>query len=469
MMLKTLRTFHYQNELIDAMLKMTIMASVTVNIIAPLFYYFIFKNFIPKPILFTWLIFMFSIFVYRSNIHNKLKKILASENQNLIDKFLKLYLLAIFLSAFSWGLASIPALLYADEGHVFIYLTIVLGMLTGSMSTLSSIFHGLVIFIFSITLPVILALIFVGESQIYYYAAILLSIYLPIALPSAFRVFSSLNNAIKQNEKIKILNESLELKVQKAVQESKQNEKILQDQSRLAQMGEMLSMIAHQWRQPLGAISSAVIGIQIKLTSGQYNLEEQDDRDKFLKFMDKKHKNINEYVQFLSTTIDDFRNFFKPDKEKERIAITIPIERALQIVQTSMSAKDIEIKTDYSINMKLNLYQNEMMQVILNILKNSEDNFIEKKVSNPQIIIATREEESNYIISISDNGGGIPEDIIPKIFDPYFSTRNEKNGTGLGLYMSKIMIEEHNNGILTVKNIDNGVCFEIILKGNRNV
>ncbi len=468
-MLNNLKTFHYHKELISSMLKMTMLASTTVNIIAPLFYYFVFKDMIPKPILFTWLIFMFSIFIYRRNIHNRLKTILSLDNQNLIDKFLKLYLLTIFLSAFSWGLASIPALLYADESHVFIYITIILGMLTGSMSTLSGMFHGLVLFILSITIPVILALIFIGDSQVYYYAAILLSIYLPIALPSAFRVFSSLKEAIYQKEKIKKLNESLELKVQKAVQESKQNEKILQDQSRLAQMGEMISMIAHQWRQPLGAISSAVMGIQIKLESGHFDFKKEDDRDKFLMFMDKKHKNISEYVQFLSTTIDDFRNFFKPDKEKEMVSLTIPIERALQIVQTSMSAKGIAINTDYSVNKKLYLYQNEMMQVILNILKNSEDNFIEKQISNPQINISTKKDKGCYIITILDNGGGIPEDILPNIFDPYFSTKSEKNGTGLGLYMSKIMVEEHNNAILSVKNIDNGICFEIILKENSRV
>jgi PAS domain S-box-containing protein len=249
----------------------------------------------------------------------------------------------------------------------------------------------------------------------------------------------------------------------------KQNEKLLQQQSRLAQMGEMISMIAHQWRQPLGAVSSAVMGIQTKLASGRYDFKKETDRDEFFVFMNQKLKNINGYVQVLSTTINDFRNFFKPDKVKEIVAITIPIEKALQIVQTSMSAKGIKIKTNYDINHKLNLYPNEMMQVILNILKNSEDNFLEKKISNPQINIATRKEQSDYIISIWDNGGGIPKDILPKIFDPYFSTKSEKNGTGLGLYMSKIMVEEHNNGTVRAKNIDDGICFEIIIKGNANV
>ncbi len=250
----------------------------------------------------------------------------------------------------------------------------------------------------------------------------------------------------------------------KNIEHLREKDQMLQQQSRLAQMGEMISMIAHQWRQPLGAISSTVIGIQIKLEIDHFNLDEKVDRDNFFAFMDKKHKNINEYVQFLSTTINDFRNFFKPDKEKELVEIISPIDRALKIVQTSMSAKGINISTDYQNNSQLQLFQNEMMQVVLNILKNCEDNFLEKKVSNAQIMISTKKDNDHHIISISDNGGGIAEDILPNIFDPYFSTKCEKNGTGLGLYMSKTMIEEHNNGILSAKNIDDGVCFEILLK-----
>ena len=226
----------------------------------------------------------------------------------------------------------------------------------------------------------------------------------------------------------------------------------------------MLSMIAHKWRQPLGAISSSVIGIQSKLAIGKFDFSKEEDRAKFFKFLEKKNNNITKYVKILSETIDDFRNFFKPDKVKETIDLNEPIYRALKIVETSMSSQGITINCTLESNNKLSMYQNELMQVVLNILKNAENNFVEKNIQSPQIDIISSKKDDNYIIEIYDNGGGIPKNILKNIFDPYFSTKDEKNGTGLGLYMSKIMIEEHHKGRLSAKNNNNGVCFEIELK-----
>jgi len=267
-----------------------------------------------------------------------------------------------------------------------------------------------------------------------------------------------------ESKKVKSFNQKLKIEVENALNENIKKTKLLQEQSRLAQMGEMISMIAHQWRQPLSAINSSVIGIQSKLAIGKFDLATPQDRDKFLKFLDKKHNNITEYVKGLSETIDDFRNFFKPDKEKEIVSICDPINKALKIVKASMSSKDIEIVTNFNCKDNILIYQNELMQVILNILKNSEDNFIEKNIQNGKIEIITSKKDNNYIIEIFDNGGGIPKDILPNIFDPYFSTKSEKNGTGLGLYMSKTIVEEHHNGELSVVNTSIGVCFKIELE-----
>ena len=257
------------------------------------------------------------------------------------------------------------------------------------------------------------------------------------------------------------LNQSLEKKIKDEVAKNVKKEEILQKQSRLAQMGEMISMIAHQWRQPLGAINSSVIGIESKISIGKFDFTIENDRTKFFKFLNRKLTNITEYVGTLSETIDDFRNFFKPDKQKELVNLTEPITRALKIVENAMSNKGIEISTKFDSEIDIYMYQNELMQVILNILKNSEDNFVEQKIKNPKINIETYFQDSNYFIAIQDNGGGIPKSIRCKIFDPYFSTKNEKNGTGLGLYMSKIMIEEHHNGFLSVENQNGGAYFLI--------
>ncbi len=240
-----------------------------------------------------------------------------------------------------------------------------------------------------------------------------------------------------------------------------QKERLLIQQSRMAQMGEMLSMIAHQWRQPLGAISSAIFGIQTKLATGKY--DKQETNEELYQYLNTKHKRINEYVQFLSTTIDDFRNFFKPDKKKELVMFESPIVRALQIVEGSLESKGIDVSHAYNVNERVNMFQNEIMQVILNILKNSEDNFLERETKNPKITIETSKQSAHYEIIISDNGGGIPDYIIGKVFDPYFSTKDEKNGSGLGLYMSKVMIEEHSGGLLQVKNTNEGAAFSILI------
>jgi len=179
--------------------------------------------------------------------------------------------------------------------------------------------------------------------------------------------------------------------------------------------------------------------------------------------MDTRHNKINEFVQSLSTTIDDFRNFFKPGRDKELFSLTSPILRAIKIVESSLISKNIEVTYFFECDDKVLMYQNELMQVILNILKNSEDNFIEKKIQNPSIKIKAFKKDNNCIISISDNGGGVSSEVLLKIFDPYFSTKDAKNGTGLGLYMSKIIVQEHHNGTLSAQNSKDGVEFKIIL------
>jgi len=253
----------------------------------------------------------------------------------------------------------------------------------------------------------------------------------------------------------------LKQEVNQQVEELRCKDEILLKKHRMSEMGEMLSMIAHQWRQPLGSISSAIMGIEIKMLSGKYNLDDKEEREAFLIYLKRKHRNIQDYVQYLSMTTDEFRNFFNPNKSRDLVPLSAPVESALQIVQKSMETNGIEIIKEYKAENSIELYQNEVMQVILNLLKNSEYNFLDKKIQDPIISIETFHQKQHPVISICDNGGGIPEDIIDKVFDPYFSTKDEKNGAGLGLYMSKKIIEDHHNATLTIKNSRDGVCFII--------
>ncbi len=250
------------------------------------------------------------------------------------------------------------------------------------------------------------------------------------------------------------------------ISEIKNQERLIIQQSRLAQMGEMLSMIAHQWRQPLSAISATLIDLKLQSELESYNLEDTEEAKEYQTYVNERIENINEFVQSLSHTIDDFRNFFKPDKKIDHVFFTKPLTKALDIIKPSLEADKIEIIQECSIcNKKASIYSNELMQVILSILKNSQDNFKDKKIENPKIFISCKcaTDKNKVVLQISDNGGGIQNNIINKIFDPYFSTKTEKNGTGLGLYMSKIIIEEHHKGKLYVENTDIGACFSIEL------
>lgn len=257
----------------------------------------------------------------------------------------------------------------------------------------------------------------------------------------------------KQHEELLSLNEHLEDRVHEEVLENQRKEKILLQQSRLAQMGEMISMIAHQWRQPLSAISTTAANLQVLIALNKY------EEDKFNQSL----AQVENYVSHLSDTINDFRNFFKPDKEKKQSSLVEIAEKSLQIITTTLETKNITLHIQKAPKTPLTTYTHEVMQVILNLIKNAEDILEERAVQDPTLTINFDIEETHHSLHVLDNAGGIAEDILDKIFDPYFSTKSTKNGTGLGLYMSKVIINDHCNGKMWVSNTDNGAKFTIKL------
>ncbi len=267
------------------------------------------------------------------------------------------------------------------------------------------------------------------------------------------------------NRELEELTESLEEKVMEEISKNESQQKQLFAQSRLAQMGEMISMIAHQWRQPLGAISATSSNLKFKLEFDTFDMSSKQGGEKLKQYFLDKIDDIEAFVQSLTNTIDDFRNFYKPNKKTTQVNSKLVFEKALTIVQASFTSDGIEIIKECNSSMTIELYENEMMQVILNILKNAQDNFREKKIQNPKIYLRTEDIKGKLMINICDNGGGIPTNILDEIFDPYFSTKHEKNGTGLGLYMSKVIVQEHHKGFLSVDNKDNGACFKIEIGG----
>jgi len=258
----------------------------------------------------------------------------------------------------------------------------------------------------------------------------------------------------QRTKELEELNKTLENRVNEEIEKNRQKDKQLFYQTKLAQMGEMMSMIAHQWRQPLSSISATAMNVNIKA--------KMDKIDK--KFIIEKMNSINQYTNYLSETIEDFRNFFKPAKQKELVTFDEILNSVGNIIGNSLINHNIQLNIDIRYKGKFYIYANELKQVLLNILKNAEDIFIERDIKERIIDIKVYKVDNDILIKIIDNAGGIEEDNIDKIFDPYFSTKSFKNGTGLGLYMSKIIVEKHLEGKISVYNDEFGAIFEILIK-----
>lgn len=256
---------------------------------------------------------------------------------------------------------------------------------------------------------------------------------------------------------LQALNENLEMQVRAHIEKNRQQEMMLFQQSRHAQMGEMISMIAHQWRQPLNVLSLLAQNIAFK-----YKLQKLDEE-----IMREFKEDAMRQILQMSKTIDDFRDFFKPDKSKKTFDIKTQLAQTVEMVRPIVAVHGIELFFDAQEGLLMESYPNEFGQSIINILNNAKDVLIESVTKNAKEISieAKKGDRGAIFICIEDNGGGIDEAAMPHIFDPYFSTKGAKNGTGLGLYMTKMIIEEHMYGSMHVSNTDKGARFEITLQG----
>ncbi|GAB1535692.1 hypothetical protein ADMFC3_13230 [Geovibrio sp. ADMFC3] len=267
----------------------------------------------------------------------------------------------------------------------------------------------------------------------------------------------------------------LEKRVQEEVEHNRIQEQMLMQQSKLAAMGQMINAIAHQWRQPLTTIGLYVQDVEDAFEYGELNM------DYIAQFRD----HCMEQVAYMSKTIDDFRNFFKPDKEKEIFDICEIMREVLSLINPQLINNNIELKIFYGehqvilkpgvIELPSQIkcvtsygYPNEFKQVLLNLISNARDAIIESRsagAENSGLIKLIVEPEGDIIrITLEDNGCGIPEDIRDRIFEPYFSTKEEGQGVGIGLYMSKIIIENNMEGRIYTNPCEKGASFTIELK-----
>jgi len=248
------------------------------------------------------------------------------------------------------------------------------------------------------------------------------------------------------------LNNTLEKRIAQKIEENRKHEEILFKQAKFAQIGEMINMIAHQWRQPLNAISATNVSLRVKL-------DENKTIEK--KVLIEKLDRMANYIQDLSKTIDDFRLTYNENIHIDKINIKDIMDNVIELFKNDLIYHNITIKKEYKCELTLELYRNEFTQVLINIIKNAEEALLVKQIKNPQIKLQTLCDQKFVYISIQDNAGGIEPSIIDKIFDPYFTTKSNLNGTGLGLYMSKIIIYEKLKGSFWVESKDGVTTFYI--------
>jgi signal transduction histidine kinase len=257
----------------------------------------------------------------------------------------------------------------------------------------------------------------------------------------------------KRNREIEDLNVTLEKRVKEELATSREKDYMLIQQSRLAAMGEMIGHIAHQWRQPLNLLGLLLVNIKDDF--------EYDELDKAN--LDAYTSKAEKLIDKMSATIDDFRNFFHPNKEKEEFSPAKAIEETFKLIEDSFKYENINVTIEEETDLTVLGYPNEYSQVVLNLVNNAGDAIKEKGGKDGSIMINVGRDNSNCVVTITDNGGGIPEEIIEKIFDPYFSSKKEGAGTGLGLYMSKMIIEDNMDGRIEVRNVKGGARFRVLL------
>jgi len=266
-------------------------------------------------------------------------------------------------------------------------------------------------------------------------------------------VWRDIQERKNEQAKLEYLNQNLQNEVQSKLESIREKEAMLLEQSKLAAMGEMIGNIAHQWRQPLNNLALINQDMYVKLLLGKEDIEG----------FEKAQTLINDNIQFMSKTIDNFRNFFNPDKEKVDFTLEEAVEQTLQILDATFKSHFLTLDFKSGSHTVLNNHFGELEQVLLILLQNAKDMLVEKKIKSPKISIVTKEEENKVIVTIEDNAGGVPENIIHKIFEPYFTTKFQSKGTGLGLYMAKIIIEKNMGGSLTIRNTDKGALFKVVL------
>lgn len=265
--------------------------------------------------------------------------------------------------------------------------------------------------------------------------------------------YRRLDELVRQRtDELEKFNQRLKDEIDKAVEKNRTQEKILMQQAKMAEIGSMVESIAHQWRQPLNILGLSMTRLNINLTLG--------NREDVSKIIDV----VEQQIAYMSQTIDDFRSFFKQDRTQTRVNVDQLISEVEMLLGPLLVSKGITLVKKIDPSIEIWVYHNELKQVLINIVNNAREAIEHRKSEERLIIITCTNDKRHCTISLEDTGGGVPHHIIDKIFDPYFTTKFESQGTGIGLYMAKMIIEKHCLGKLSVHNTLRGACFEIRLR-----
>jgi PAS domain S-box-containing protein len=254
----------------------------------------------------------------------------------------------------------------------------------------------------------------------------------------------------EQTKELYQLNRHLEKRVREEVQKNEEKQKILFSQSRFASLGQMIANIAHQWRQPLTELNLSLFSLK--------NAIEKETLDQ----VDRYYKDAKQTIQSMSQTIEDFQNFFNPNKPVEPFNPVESFYDALTLINKDLKKAKIILHTSLGREIELIGISNELTQVIINLLQNAKEAMASMS-GEKEISVYITEEEKNVIILVQDNGEGIDKENLEKIFDPYFSTKHASQGTGLGLFMSRMIVQQSLKGTIVASNNDTGALFTIIL------
>ena len=279
---------------------------------------------------------------------------------------------------------------------------------------------------------------------------------LKIALENKERELEQLNRTLEervrlQTRKLYELNRHLEERVREEVAKNEQKQKMLFMQSRMAMMGQMMANIAHQWRQPLTELALSLFNLKKAALRGEHGQVEQV------------YSEAKGMIQNMSQTIEDFINFFKPDKPKTLFRLQESVDEALQIMRKSLENARITLHLEIDPDVKVRGVNNELSQVLINLLQNAKDAFRARESRERELCVRVRKEGEWAVVEVEDTAGGIEEGVMERVFEPYFTTKHAAKGTGLGLFMSRMIIEKSFGGAIEVLNASRGARFIIRL------